>query len=107
MVPAERITATTIRGLTEGFKAAHPVLSRYAELRRMANQTFRQQLPSLLSAAARIPVFVRRRDARLFGLLARFGLTSLMTGEERTILDISRALRKSPQAMAPASQDRR
>jgi glycosyltransferase involved in cell wall biosynthesis len=106
VVPAERITAAYIRGLTEGFKAAHPVLSRYAELRRMANQNPRQRVRSILSAVARLPVFVRRRDARLFGLLARFGMTFLMTGEERTIFDISRALRMSPHAMSPASQDR-
>jgi glycosyltransferase involved in cell wall biosynthesis len=99
IVPVERITAAYIRGLTEGFKAAHPVLSRYAELRRMANQTSRQHLRALLSAAARLPLFVRRRDARLFGLLARFGMTVLMTGEERTIFSIARALQKSRQTM--------
>jgi glycosyltransferase involved in cell wall biosynthesis len=107
MVPSERINATYIRGLTEGFKAAHPVLSRYAELRTLANQTFRQRIGSILSAAARIPVFVRRRDARFFGLIARFGMTFLMTGEERTIFRISCSLRKSRQTMSPASQDRR
>ena len=105
MVPAERITAAYIRGLTEGFKAAHPVLSRYAELRRMGNQAPRQRRRAILSAVARLPVFVRRRDARLFGLLARFGMTFLMTAEERTIFDISRALRKSPQAMSPVRPD--
>ena len=104
MVPAERITATYIRGLIEGFKAAHPVLSRYAELRRMANQTPRQRSRAILSAVARLPVFVRRRDARLFGLLARFGMTFLMTGEERTIFSISRALGKSLQALSPPRQ---
>jgi glycosyltransferase involved in cell wall biosynthesis len=107
IVPAERLSATYIRGLTEGFKAAHPVLSRYAELRRMANQTFRQRLRSILSAVARLPVFARRRDARFFGLIARFGLTFLMTGEERAIFRISCSLQKSRQAMSPASQDRR
>jgi glycosyltransferase involved in cell wall biosynthesis len=107
IVPAERLSATYIRGLTEGFKAAHPVLSRYAELRRMANQTFRQRLRSILSAVARLPVFVRRRDARFFGLIARFGMTFLMTGEERAIFRISCSLQKSRQAMSPASQDRR
>ena len=107
MVPSERINATYIRGLTGGFKAAHPVLSRYAELRTLANQTFRQRIGSILSAAARIPVFVRRRDARFFGLIARFGMTFLMTGEERTIFRISCSLRKSRQTMSPASQDRR
>jgi hypothetical protein len=107
IVPAERINATYIRGLIEGFKAAHPVLSRYAELRTMANQTFRQRIRSILSAAARIPVFVHRRDARFFGLLARFGMTFLMTGEERTIFRISCSLQKSRQTMSPASQHRR
>jgi glycosyltransferase involved in cell wall biosynthesis len=107
MVPSERINATYIRELTEGFKAAHPVLSRYAELRTLANQTFRQRIGSILSAAARLPVFVRRRDARFFGLIARFGMTFLMTGEERTIFRISCSLRKSRQTMSPASQDRR
>jgi glycosyltransferase involved in cell wall biosynthesis len=107
IVPAERLCATYIRGLTEGFKAAHPVLSRYAELRRMANQTFRQRLRSILSAVARLPVFARRRDARFFGLIARFGLTFLMTGEERAIFRISCSLQESRQAMSPASQDRR
>jgi glycosyltransferase involved in cell wall biosynthesis len=100
MVPSERISATYIRGLTEGFKAAHPVLSRYAELRKMANQTFRQRLRSILSAAARIPLFVRRRDARSFGLIARFGMTFLMTAEERTIFKISCALQESRQKSA-------
>jgi hypothetical protein len=100
-VPTERITATYIRGLTEGFKAAHPVLSRYAELRKMANQTFRQRMRSILSAAARFPVFVHRRDARFFGLLARFGMTFLMTGEERAIFRIACSLQKSRQTMSP------
>ncbi len=107
IVPAERIDATYIRGLTEGFKAAHPVLSRYAELRTMANQTFRQRIRSISSAAARLPLFVHRRDARFFGLLARFGMTFLMTGEERTIFRISCLLQKSRQTTSPASQDGR
>jgi len=107
IVPAERIDAAYIRGLTEGFKAAHPVLSRYAELRTMANQTFRQRMRSISSAAARLPLFVHRRDARFFGLLARFGMTFLMTGEERTIFRISCLLQKSRQTMSPTSQDRR
>jgi glycosyltransferase involved in cell wall biosynthesis len=100
MVPSERISATYIRGLKEGFKAAHPVLSRYAELRNMANQTLRQRLRSILAAAARIPLFVRRRDARSFGLMARFGMTFLMTAEERTIFKISCALQESRQKSA-------
>ena len=73
----------------------------------MANQTFRQRMRSISSAAARLPLFVRRRDARFFGLLARFGMTFLMTGEERTIFRISCWLQKSRQTMSPASQDRR
>ena len=107
IVPVERINATYIRGLTEGLKAAHPVLSRYAELRRMVNQTVRQRIGSLLSAAARIPVFVRRRDARFFGLLAYFGMTFLMTAQERTIFGIFCSLHKSRPTMSPARQDRR
>jgi glycosyltransferase involved in cell wall biosynthesis len=106
IVPSERVNAAYIRGLTEGFKAAHPVLSRYAELRDMTNQTFRQRIRSILSAAARIPVFVRRRDARSFGLMARFGMTFLMTGEERAILRISRSLQKSRQTLSPAARGR-
>jgi len=108
IVPRERLSATYIRGLTEGFDAAYPVLSRYAELRAMANQTFRQRLRAILSAAARIPVFLRRRDARSFGLLARFRLTFLMTREERAIFRISRALRKSrPHPEEPRAARRR
>jgi glycosyltransferase involved in cell wall biosynthesis len=101
IVPSERVSATYIRELTEGFKAAHPILSRYAELRKMANQTFRQRIRSILSAAARIPVFVRRRDARFFGLIARFGMTFLMTVEERAIFEISCSLQKSRQKLRP------
>jgi hypothetical protein len=50
---------------------------------------------------------VRRRDARFFGLIARFGMTFLMTGEERTIFRIACSLRKSRQTTSPTSQDRR
>jgi len=47
-------------------------------------------------------VFLRRRDARFFGLLARFRMTFLMTREERAIFRISCALRKSrPHPEAP------
>jgi hypothetical protein len=52
-----------------------------------------------LSAAARIPVFVRRRDARFFGLMARFGMTFLMTAEERAIFRISCSLQKARQQL--------
>jgi hypothetical protein len=107
IVPSERVSATYIRALTEGYKAAHPILSRYAELRKITNQTFRERIRSILSAAARLPVFVRRRDARFFGLIARFGITFLMTCEERTIFKISCSLQKSRQTMSPARQDQR
>jgi glycosyltransferase involved in cell wall biosynthesis len=99
-IPAERIGETYVRRLMKGLQAAHPVVSRYAELRRITNQTFAQQVRSIFSAAARLPVFVRRRDARFFGLIARFGMTSLMTLEERAIFEISCSLRKSRQRVA-------
>ena len=95
VIPAERIRETFVRGLMEGLQTAHPVVSRYAELCRTTNQTIRQQIRSIFSATARIPVFVRRRDARFFGLLARLGMTFLMTVEERAIFEIACSLQKS------------
>jgi glycosyltransferase involved in cell wall biosynthesis len=101
IVPSERISATYIRGLREGLKTAHPVLSRYFELRKITNHTFRQRIRSILSVVARIPVFVRRRDARSFALMARFGMTFLMTFEERTIFQICCSLQKSRRKFGP------
>jgi glycosyltransferase involved in cell wall biosynthesis len=99
IVPSERIGETYVRRLIEGWRTAHPVVSRYAELRKITNETFRQRMRSILSAVTRIPVFVRRRDARLFGLIARFGMTFLMTLEERAIVKISCSLQKSRQRL--------
>jgi hypothetical protein len=95
IIPNERISETYIKRLSEGWKAATPIVNRYAELRRIINQTFRQRLCSIVSAAARLPMFMRRRDARFFGLMARFGMTFLMTLEERAIFEIACSLQKS------------
>jgi glycosyltransferase involved in cell wall biosynthesis len=102
MVSNERIDEAYIRRLIEGWNTASPVLVRYAELRRVTNETFRQRLRSILSAVARVLLFVRRRDIRFFGLMARFRATFMMTLEERAIVKISRSLQKSRQSAALA-----
>jgi len=95
VIPSERINEAYVRRLLEGWKTAPPVLSRYRELLRITNETFRQRIRCILSAAARIPVFAGRHDIRFFGLIARLRMTFLMTAEERAILMISCSLQKS------------
>jgi glycosyltransferase involved in cell wall biosynthesis len=97
IISSERISETYIRRLMEGWKTTSPVANRYVELRKITNEAFRQRMRSILSAVARIPVFVRRRDARFFGLIARFGITLLMTVEERAVFDVFCSLQKSRQ----------
>jgi glycosyltransferase involved in cell wall biosynthesis len=97
LVPTERIGETYVRRLLEGLNTARPVIVRYDELRKITNETFRQRVRFILSAVARIPLLVRRRDIRFFGLLARFRTTFFMTFEERAIFEIFCSLQKSRQ----------
>lgn len=106
IIPSERISEMYIRRLSEGHAAAYPVLSRYIELRKLTNETFRQRIRSILSMVARIPLFVRRRDERFFGLMARFGMTFLMSFEERAIFKVYRSLQESREgALAPRASE--
>jgi glycosyltransferase involved in cell wall biosynthesis len=95
IIPSERISEIYIRRMLEGVRLARPIVNLYAELHKTTNETFQQRLRSILSATARLPMFVQRRDARFFGLIARFRMTLLMTFEERAIFEIFCSLRKS------------
>jgi cellulose synthase/poly-beta-1,6-N-acetylglucosamine synthase-like glycosyltransferase len=106
IVPPERISEAYVRRLMEGWCLAEPVLVRYVELRRIKNETFRQRMRSIFAGVARIHLLVRHRDDRLFSLTARFGLTFLMTLEERAIVKISRSLQESRQSPALAPEIR-
>jgi hypothetical protein len=91
----------------EGWQAAHPVIDRYAELRRIAHESAGQRMRSILSAVTRMPVSVRRRDSRFFGLIARLRMTFLMTLEELAVFKRARSLQKSRKGFTslPLEQD--
>jgi glycosyltransferase involved in cell wall biosynthesis len=101
IVRRERMTEAYLKGLWAGGREARPMLGRYSELRKIADETFRQRIRSIVWALVRIPAFTGRNDYRLFGLIARFGMTFLMTSEERAMVDISSALRRGRRDWTP------